>query len=557
MQVNEQSSSYYAWIPTSTGDILFNLIAQNPLLKSKKTTILENTIKIEKLDLSIFSDTYNNDKEKILELYIEEEEIPAKADVNLSYDKEKKVFIGDIKLFIENNIFYSCKFKFEKDGKIEIFDINMLDKKITEDSIAQYFFVLIKLLVHGDSHHHQKIDTITFVMKDYFDCLKVISDFKDHTKRIQVTFKKLSKDELCSKLLRIETIEHEINGYMSYLKTFKELFCNRDKVKTEKAKKEIRIIENIKESIISHSNVTKKKNIFLHTTMTYMLVILGVIFSFLILLGKLTTFGYQLNIIGFLILSITMAVSVFYIAKTQLYCRAKSLFADKCYYDFERIVNLLALSDEKAKELRKKDKILRYFLNKKEALLAVIMSILFIIMYVSTFKVNISKEVPINIELNCSILNKNKTIESNTTECKDIEYKDIELLDKFIIYYEKASIDIKELNKNNEFFEVQQKILVDINSLLKNLKSKNLYYIRITSNSSNEKVIKNNAFNNNYQISEARSNGVKKFIISKLLANNVFLNNIKFEIENRSNYDALSNNHNLSRSSQVEVYLIK
>ena len=273
-----EESNYYAWIPTNTGKLSFDLIIGNPLLEDVDKIIKKESIEIQKFDLAVFSDTYNNDREKSLKLYYEknDKEVFAKANIKIAVDQT--LFIGAIELFIDSDVIYTCKFKLEQTGKLLISNLKLYIHDIEIDDIAQYLFILIKSIVHGDSHHHQKIDTISFVMKDEFDCLKVIDNFKDYTKNIQISFRNFSEDEKCLKLLRIETIENEIGGYLSYLKVFKKLFCINAETK-KLASKEIKIIKHVEESIVANANTLKEKKEFLHVTVMYILAILGVIFS--------------------------------------------------------------------------------------------------------------------------------------------------------------------------------------------------------------------------------------------------------------------------------------
>lgn len=146
----------------------------------------------------------------------------------------------------------------------------------------------------------------------------------------------------------------------------------------------------------------------------------------------------------------------------------------------------------------------------------------------------------------------NDSDKSNPTNIE----KNRKLLNSFTIYYDKSVMDItKLLTSSNKLIQEQE--ILRLNKFINNLSTFNNYYIVITSNASKEKITKSNTFSNNYQLTQARANSSKLYIIEKLLANNFPINNIKFYSINRSNIDALNNNHDNARLTKIEFYTIK
>ena len=262
-------------------------------------------------------------------------------------------------------------------------------------------------------------------------------------------------------------------------------------------------------------------------------------------MNKISKDKYELS--ASMVFMTLLLFSVYYITKTQLYCRLTALTVDKNYYFFERMFFLQHLSAIKSKKLSKIDKFLKLLFLKKDAIITTLGALLVMMITPFVNKIDVHKK-PISIELTCpSSYVKNETVPLNNTS----------LLNSFTFYYENSAIDLKELKEENTFYKEQKNKLKIFNNFLSKLNTTQVYYFLITSYSSTEKVIRHNTFNDNYQLSEARSNSVKKFIISKFIDNNISIDNIKFEIENRSNYKVDNTNHELSRQTIIEVYTVK
>jgi len=148
-----------------------------------------------------------------------------------------KDFVGDITLSDGVNKFFAT-FKIYKNGVIRFNNYNTSNtiKNIDDFYIKQTMFILIKLFVHGDAHHHQKIDTVLTITNTTFNPLRISKSILSYIKRIE---RNVKLNNGCESKLKNENAISEAKGYLSYLKTFSFLFNSK------KIKKHLELSSNI------------------------------------------------------------------------------------------------------------------------------------------------------------------------------------------------------------------------------------------------------------------------------------------------------------------------
>ena len=263
------NTNWYGWIPTNRGKINFDFISPHSSSKSKKTRIEESRNKkiYKNLDFSYLSDNnkfvtkylkYLSKKPKnIIELFL-------KADVEFEL-KSAKIIEGQVKIYFEDSgIDYSLKSKFfiHLNGVIHFNNINIEnieENHIYEniDIIKAIFYIVIKSIVHGDAHHHQKIDIALPVIDNDFDPKIVSNSMLDYIKLVEKNIKD-EKFNKCEWDLNIKHGLYSLKGYLSYLKSFTLLFDEKEiKKDYEFGCSVVSSLENIvsrKESRINYIN---------------------------------------------------------------------------------------------------------------------------------------------------------------------------------------------------------------------------------------------------------------------------------------------------------------
>ena len=287
------TQKWYSWIPTNLGYLNYNYIADLNILKSVfgGNNVLkdknQSNIKIE------LENTHLSDINEIASSLLKYDEVLPKAILN--FNKRLKFntttrknqpigIFGDIIIEYDELLSISSDFDIRTNGLIEILNININYNEseineleltyILESTIANAIYTLIKKVVHGDKHHHQKIDTIIGVYTR-FDPKQILTDLGFQIKRLEKYIK--NKDNVSSLAIFNNVIEEAHNtavGFMSYIRTFHGLFING--VQEEKRKHNnknhyisLEGIENVVSSIksivdrnsneIAHSN---KKMLF-------------------------------------------------------------------------------------------------------------------------------------------------------------------------------------------------------------------------------------------------------------------------------------------------------
>ncbi len=248
--MNVIHSKWYGWIPTNRGKLKFDFIKlHEELLKNSNNVITEqseNVVKFSNVSISYLSDSYSH---KFLIKQTEVIEIPGSAD--FFFEKRNDGIYGNILINYAVGYEISSKFFCKFNGIIEFEDIHysydQADSHI--ENIKTLFYVLIKTIIHGDAHHHQKIDIALSITDEKFNPSVISSSLLDYIKLVERNIK-LSKS--CISLLRSENLALEMEGYLSYFKTFTLLFKNKKVLKDYEFAK--CIVNSLK------STVAKRKN---------------------------------------------------------------------------------------------------------------------------------------------------------------------------------------------------------------------------------------------------------------------------------------------------------
>lgn len=380
----------HGWIPNNTGRIYFNLIGIGIGEEDVDSLDMnkENKIKISGLNTSYISDSNymssssgyigwfgkwlnnNTRKDRIFtdpktqkEFEISEE-LASKADVTFSYDKSNLKIYGDItfKLFEtkeenEKIIQYSkSSFIIENNGSITFSKVivsNNTSKYATnfqnEDSkdieqlvlyqeyIANSMFIIIKNIVHSNSHHHQKIDTATHLtFGEEFNAVSVLESLISSIKRWESDLKHLPS---CLLQLKKELTTNDVKGFICYINIFRQVF--KDKI-TEGIKQpkythlndDSSVENNLLASIEANRDRRKAKQIHKQSLLTTTFTFIGILISFNILSNNFTPLStdWPLFFISF------FTIILFY--NRAITCAVKSHLFTKHYEVAEIIENI-------------------------------------------------------------------------------------------------------------------------------------------------------------------------------------------------------------------------
>lgn len=239
-------SKFYGWIPTNKGQLEINFIGKqefvNAYIKNESINSNDDYIYTVEISLDFMNDSLAlNSYKKNPDKYIE-----TTATLNIKNDLSGNIYYSNELYNIKAN------FDIEDSGKIEF--SSYAEKETTSlgletETIQQPMFMLVKLFIHRDNHHHQKIDTVLKVY-DEFDALKISKDILSHIKILENNTK---KNNQCESQLKNSNALEEAKGYMAYLKTF--IIVNDNK-------KELKKILKLSKNVISSmkSNIKKRNN---------------------------------------------------------------------------------------------------------------------------------------------------------------------------------------------------------------------------------------------------------------------------------------------------------
>lgn len=561
--VNKNSSSWYGWIPTNVGKLNFKFVGLHKDIQENdhdEIIVTDNTFRISNFSTKFISDTYAKAPKLFKKIFLPkiENEIFSKADIFLK--ERKQCFTGGISLkYKDTDYIISANVIIGKNGKTKIYNLvhsGTLDLELEnfnnidefDDHIAQVFFVILKTIVHGDHHHHQKIDVAIKVSKNKFDYHKIMNDLMTQVKRIEYDIKSITR---CGNELKIQNAIEEMNGYKSYIKTFGQIFIKPTEEEVYNSKISIldNIILSLKSSVNKHINKMTIKDKIYTSFVTYLALIVSLSILYM---STLSDYKLQVDYHAYFI----ALLFLFTYMGQHLSCRVKSIVFHKYYFLTEYIYHLEYSENE---DLTKTDKFSKFFVIYGSiiyffTLLLVSMYMLYLYntskpiikdkeTYPSTTNYNTFKNTSLILEKIDALKNNNynevkEVLNQNKFSLNDliisfnkmqaqlkidqnfspIINQNIKYLPKgkIKIFYEKASILIKEEEKEK------------IYKLLSELKKDKQYIFLINGFSSTEKLISKNTFSNNLQLSFNRAKSIESFITSLLINKNFNYNNLKF-----------------------------
>lgn len=246
--MNFASTSWFGWIPTNRGLLNFEFIGLPKELNSKNIIFesSKNKIKYSDLDISYLSDSYKFNSISFLKT---NPEFPAVA--NIQFENKFASIEGSVEIIYKDYCKLISNFTCQLNGVVEFkgisHDIDSLGNYDTE--IKSIIYVLVKTIIHGDAHHHQKIDVALPIMDNKFEPSVISESLLNYIKLVERNVK-ISKS--CESVLRNENLVFEISGYLSYFNSFNLLFDN------PKVKKDFKFSQSVFKSL--KSTVAKRKN---------------------------------------------------------------------------------------------------------------------------------------------------------------------------------------------------------------------------------------------------------------------------------------------------------
>ncbi len=277
---------WYSWIPTNLGILDYKFITYTQMSSNFGKNIKiskdknENTLRYWNLDLKNFKDSL------ISYLTVSKgKEITPIGTISFQSISDE-ILRGIVSINFPNSFRISFYYELEMNGKVCIHtpsfqsnQIKYIDKSYL-NIFAQITYMIIKQSLHGDSHHHQKIDYVLKVQENTFPVDTIIYTFAKHIKNVERDIKSL--DTCVGHLKALNAIE-EIRGYISYSNTFYEL--NKDKMNSNSKI----LVKNMGNVVISlEATVAKKHNHFtyLDTAKTTLLTIFTIIISLILIVFK-------------------------------------------------------------------------------------------------------------------------------------------------------------------------------------------------------------------------------------------------------------------------------
>ncbi len=324
--------NWYGWIPTNKGKISFEFINVPDFLQNKNSKIdrKNDSIKIENIDVSYLSDSY------IFRNFINKSEIKQTeqtATANLNFKKSENNIQGNIEICYKDFTDIKANFNIKSNGEIEFkeFEIEIVIENDILVEIKKLLYVLVKTIVHGDAHHHQKIDIALPIIDKEFKAEVVSESLLDY---IKLAEKNTKNTKNCNSLFRNENIVYEIDGYLAYFKSFTLLFEN------EKIKKDFEFATSVVSSLKSTVQKRRNKTDFYNGLYTAFFTFLGILISINILLNGFWKIE-QNDIVEFL--SDISRMNTFYISLVFVLvlffsytkCKLQSLIYYKYYEIFE------------------------------------------------------------------------------------------------------------------------------------------------------------------------------------------------------------------------------
>lgn len=354
------------WIPTNLGELQFEYITQEQ--NQKNFPILKFDISEKKDEISITLDARKlSDSIKYYEILTKKskwKEIQAKVSYLKIIQKDKH-FEGNIVLKY-SMVSVSATFVVSLNGMVEFSNLSYTDTNVLKDDIIDNhrlaLYILLKSVIHGDNHHHQKIDVALKVTVGDFKPEIILHNLLIHIKSIERNIKRLSK---CSTKLAAQQAYHELEGYISYCKAFYEIFDIQGIETPVYPKYQYNNLENIKNSAKAKIDKIDKENTFTKNFFTTLITLSALFIAINILNKPLDKELFHVNkFLYFLPFSLLIIVEGCYIIHW---------LRSKFYEDYETIKHLIHVDTRMLST--------RGNINQKIILILPVFGILFAVVY--------------------------------------------------------------------------------------------------------------------------------------------------------------------------------
>lgn len=332
------------WIPTNRGKIEFDYIRTPSEHIPSPTKQTAKHISFQEVNVSYLSDSITYAKWFVKQSI--DIEYTAKATVNFYRTSEN--IKGDIVLWYTDKGSVSSNFCIKPngiicfDGFVSSFSISI---PVPVSTIKNILYVVVKSMVHGDAHHHQKIDIALPIIEGKFCEVIIAENLLSYIKLVEKNIKQLKQ---CESMQRNEQLVIELEGYLAYFKSFVLLFPH-DKVKDCASFAE-QVIKSAKATIDKRKN----KQIASDALKTALVTFIGLFISINILLVGLRGQNSQSDLGCFLVLTTShsneMVISLFIILVgflSYIDCKFKSWVYYRYYHFFELMLYVRILTFRK------------------------------------------------------------------------------------------------------------------------------------------------------------------------------------------------------------------
>ena len=286
--MNSKILQWYNWIPTNLGILDYNFITKTQMCVNFGKDVKDSDNSKDSKEFRFWNLNLKNFQDSLPSYLTISKTRETTGIGTISFiPSPNQTLQGLVTINYPKKFFISCEYNLEINGKVCIFNpsfgdfnqIKYIDTALLH-TLIQMMYMILKQSLHGDSHHHQKIDYVLEVQQDIFPINSIIYTFAKHIKNVEKDIKSL--DTCIGHLKAINAIE-EVHGYVSYANTFYEL--NKDDISPRSKT----LVKNMKNVVISlEATVAKKNNHFtyLDIAKTTFLTIFALILSLSLFLLK-------------------------------------------------------------------------------------------------------------------------------------------------------------------------------------------------------------------------------------------------------------------------------
>lgn len=377
-QVYRINSIWYSWIPTNLGRLSFEYIGEVAVSGYKYSV---NQLEQDKKQITIFK-TNLSDLNIINNFFQGIEEKTDKASIEIQ--KKSSFFVGKVSLYYNDAVKISGDFSVDLSGETKIFDVSVtydteqvntiVQSEVLDQTIVNAIYTILKKVIHGDNHHRQKIDTLIGVYKNNFEPIKILDSFATNIKSRERIVKDGAKNNCYYTQEKIVS-SIEIDGYLSYIETFKELFCpaesqeeNQKSLRKEWEQK-IKFIKNVAQSLKASTEKIKFTLDLRQKTLTLFMTFIAFFVSVNIFHNGFYSASGCSNIssgINYIVWSFFIVLSV-YLMTMRFICISRTLSSLDIIWEYLRYKAL-------------------YDKDKKTAISTFLLSLLFVFLFLYTLK---------------------------------------------------------------------------------------------------------------------------------------------------------------------------